>query len=661
MIAVSDAVKQIDEWLTQRCQSVNHRQLLMLCGEKVWQQAIAEYTIDSFQQYYGTELPCSWYGERLSNKAVLPHHPNHLIGQQTLLVTYNASERLAAKHFLVLAGTIVHQGLLVVLSPSLATWRHSLTFLAKQSYGTQTSGSAFATYLQNMIVGDSSVAIIEQQSGEIRLPLAPVEHVMSVDTNCAPFATSEQRVVGTAMKAKLAEGENYILSLTARRGRGKTWLLGWLCSAVLAEAGRVAVVSSRASAIKPLFAQTDASKAQQNLRFYPPDSSDLKDSDYDLLVIDEVASIPIPLLLTLCQARCNCILSTTIDGYEGTGQGFLHRLLPEIQSRYRHYNAFQLEQPLRWHLNDSLENLLTRVFCLSATIKMPESQLNTSDFYCRQVCSTELLEQPELFRQVFALLKLAHYQTTAEDLIRLLDSPEQLLFLAYVESQVVGVLVIIEEGNSQVSSLREEISSGQRRVAGHMSLQLCAFNTRAPEFCDLKLWRVNRIAVASPFRRRGIASALLDLATQCAREHQQIDAITTLFGSQPEIEQFWQQSGFSFYYRGRKTNKASNAENVLYVSPISRTGKHCFNLNKTLTPSQHKAKIRDYIAGYRAAGHCQQSFAWFGKNANDIQTQQIMQRLSETSRKLRITDFAEFGFKCESQIKEYLRRLINVT
>ena len=48
MIAERDAVKQIEDWLTLRCQSVNHRQLLLLCGDIDWQQSIAEATIEHF-------------------------------------------------------------------------------------------------------------------------------------------------------------------------------------------------------------------------------------------------------------------------------------------------------------------------------------------------------------------------------------------------------------------------------------------------------------------------------------------------------------------------------------------------------------------------------------------------------------------------------------
>ncbi len=97
MIAESDAVKQIEDWLTLRCQSVNHRQIFLLCGDEEWQQTIAESTIDGFNKHYNCKLSCPWYGERLSGEDTLSTHPNQLIGQQTALVTINALERLLAR------------------------------------------------------------------------------------------------------------------------------------------------------------------------------------------------------------------------------------------------------------------------------------------------------------------------------------------------------------------------------------------------------------------------------------------------------------------------------------------------------------------------------------------------------------------------------------
>lgn len=659
MIAESDAVKQIEDWLTLRCQSVNHRQIFLLCGDEEWQQTIAESTIDGFNKHYNCKLSCPWYGERLSGEDTLSTHPNQLIGQQTALVTINALERLLARQLLVLAGTIEHQGLLIVLCPPLNDWQQSWSFLAKQSYGVETTESNFAAYFREAIFTDTGTAIIDQFTGKVRLPLARLSQARPDSIDHLPFASREQHSIGQELLASLGTTGNHIISLTAKRGRGKTWLMGWLCRELITAGKKVAVISSRASALQPLFAQTDISNSAGNLSFYAPDALNFDEASCDLLLIDEAASIPIPVLLKLCNARCNCILSTTVDGYEGTGQGYLNRLLPEVQSRYQGFNELSLQQPLRWQESDSLERLLDNIFFLTTDMPTPQKLASGGNVDYFAVSKEQLLNEPNLLEQVYTLLKLAHYQTTADDLIRLLDCPDQSLYIARSELSVEGVMLVIEEGNAQVSALSNEISSGQRRVAGHMSLQLSSFEAREPAFCALRLLRINRIAVAKQHRRQGIASGLIEFLRKQATRLTRIDALTTIFGSQPELEHFWQNTGFSFHYRGRKTNKASNAENVLYVLPISNNGKHCFVNNKRLTTAKHKAKIKDFIAGYRTLLHCRDSFAWLREQANQKDASSILLKLELTPKKLQIRDFFEFGITTESELKTFLAELVN--
>jgi len=97
-------------------------------------------------------------------------------------------------------------------------------------------------------------------------------------------------------------------------------------------------------------------------------------------VIDEAAAIPITLVKELLGPYM-VILSSTVQGYEGTGRSLSLKLLQSLreqnQQRIVHQKTggpnsrtlteFSLEEPIRYGKNDPIELWLNELLCLDAT------------------------------------------------------------------------------------------------------------------------------------------------------------------------------------------------------------------------------------------------------------------------------------------------------
>ncbi|MCT9623490.1 tRNA cytosine(34) acetyltransferase TmcA, partial [Curtobacterium sp. C2H10] len=62
------------------------------------------------------------------------------------------------------------------------------------------------------------------------------------------------------------------------------------------------------------------------------------------LIVDEAAAIPGPLLRRLVARFPRTLLTTTVQGYEGTGRGFLLKFC----AGFAQLRQFSLSAPVRW-------------------------------------------------------------------------------------------------------------------------------------------------------------------------------------------------------------------------------------------------------------------------------------------------------------------------
>ncbi len=75
------------------------------------------------------------------------------------------------------------------------------------------------------------------------------------------------------------------------------------------------------------------------------------------LIVDEAAAIPAPLLRQLVSRFPRTLLTTTVQGYEGTGRGFLLKFCASLP----HLQSFTLSAPIRWAAGCPLESAISQL------------------------------------------------------------------------------------------------------------------------------------------------------------------------------------------------------------------------------------------------------------------------------------------------------------
>jgi tRNA(Met) C34 N-acetyltransferase TmcA len=131
----------------------------------------------------------------------------------------------------------------------------------------ETSESYFIQYWQHQLLSDPYVAILQQGENDATLPFAPAEQPKDYQSVEPPFLSRDQQTVALALKQVLSQPVHQTCVLMAKRGRGKTWLTGWFISQCLTHDLTIALISSKATAVEPIFRQTDT-HARKHLLTY---------------------------------------------------------------------------------------------------------------------------------------------------------------------------------------------------------------------------------------------------------------------------------------------------------------------------------------------------------------------------------------------------------
>lgn len=400
-------------------------------------------------------------------------------------------------------------------------------------------------------------------------------------------ATPDQQAAIEAVVA-LARGRAHRpLVLIAHRGRGKSAALG-IAAARLARDGlrRILVTAPRAGACEALFrhfalgleapslAQGDTGSLAGTLRFIPPDALCESLPEADLVLVDEAAGIPAPLLSTLQERYPRICFATTVHGYEGTGRGFEVRFREVLDRRAPRWRRLTLTAPIRWSPGDPLEALVFRALLLDASpADVPERQAPVPvSAGLMRLDRDALVGDESTLRQVFGLLVLAHYQTRPLDLRMLLDGPNIRVYCLRRRGQVLATLLAAEEGGMASEELRQAIFSGNRRPRGHLLPQTLSAHGGLQEAPALRYLRVVRIAVHPALARRGLGARLL---RGLAREGRRggFDLVGASFGATPGLIAFWHACGYRPAQMGTSRNAASGEHAIVMLRPLSPAGR----------------------------------------------------------------------------------------
>lgn len=483
----------------------------------------------------------------------------------------NPPDSLAA-----LSGTLQAGGLWFWLMPELAEWD---TF-ADPDYarmGLPAEGQhPFMARMARILAEDSSVIRLEA-NGDGAPPLLPVDDVAIEPFR--PAATSDQE---RAIEHILHTGQGRRrrpLVITADRGRGKSAALG-IAAVRLLQGGRhrILVVSPRKENVSTLFRHAAAGAGHdytgqtllelssgETLQWLPVDELLARSPDAELVMVDEAAAIPAPLLRQILLGWPRVVFASTVHGYEGSGRGFNLRFRAVLDRETPHWQGLTMEQPVRWSSSDPLEPLVNHLFLLDASAVGPAHH---DGVVIEKGRPAEASEQD--LSTAFGLLVDAHYRTTPGDLRQWMDDPGAVTLVARERADIVGVLWATVEGGLD-TELAQKVMRGERRLKGHLLPQSLANHGGDAEAATLRMLRVVRIAVHDQCRRRGLGRELIEHAARAARELQ-LDAVGTSYGASTELLRFWRSAGFRTVRLGISREASSGEYAVQMLEGLTPDG-----------------------------------------------------------------------------------------
>jgi N-acetyltransferase 10 len=363
------------------------------------------------------------------------------------------------------------------------------------------------------------------------------------------------------------------VTLTAARGRGKSAALGLAIAAALAHGySNIFVTSPSPENLKTLFefifkgmdalgyeehldydiAQStnpDFNKAivrvnifrdhRQTIQYIQPQDAHVL-GQAELVIIDEAAAIPLPLVRNLIGPYL-VFMASTINGYEGTGRSLSLKLIQQLREstrpsiakdvtnhaeedaatapssskkaiqkappKVRTLREIKLETPIRYSAGDKIEKWLNGLLCLDATV-LPKSTQGTPHpstcelFYVSRDTLFSYHPASEVFLQrMMALYVASHYKNQPNDLQMLSDAPAHHLFVLLPpikddESHLPEPLVVLQvalEGNISKQAIMDGLTRGMR-TDGDMIPWLVSQQFQESKFALLSGARVVRIA-----------------------------------------------------------------------------------------------------------------------------------------------------------------------
>lgn len=549
-----------------------HRYLVFISGPQAWGQGLlAACDIQAQNTLLLAANPILGYSPRFAKKC---------LGQEFATVLIDAYSAQAVDDWLAAAGTLPAGGVLLVLCPEFEAW--PVYFQAHSDAASDNADSFFLKrFLKTMYDAEGIYHIDHRQ--DIDAQLSSKLPVLKPSPWTPVLPSTEQELTVDAI-ARVAKGRaKRPLVIRSDRGRGKTSALGIAAARLMREGicKRIAICAVTIHSVDAAFRQVkemlpsgevfDSGFRFRNCEFIFVSPFELNlDSDWNLIFVDEAASVAVNLLQKFL-THPRVVFATTVHGYEGSGRGFDIRF-KEILNRERpQWRRIELREPLRWAADDPLEKCLDEAFLLSAEPSLPN---NISALQIR-VLNTENLAQEAILAQVFGLLVQAHYQTTPRDLQYMLDS-SSVIIVAECGQSIVGVCQLIPEGELR-AELTAAIIAGQRRPKGHLVAQRLAHIKADSCYGQSRSYRVNRIAVVPETRRQGIGRRLLQVAEQFAKDNGAA-YISSSFAATSDVIPFWLRNGFKALWLGSKRDASSGAYSLIVAKALSEEMELNFNI-----------------------------------------------------------------------------------
>ncbi|KAJ6366048.1 hypothetical protein OIU77_002592 [Salix suchowensis] len=359
------------------------------------------------------------------------------------------------------------------------------------------------------------------------------------------------KTVITFLDSVLDKTPRSTVALLAARGRGKSAALGLaVAGAVAAGYSNIFITAPSPENLKTLFefickgfdaleykehidydvvksANPEFKKAtvrinifkqhRQTIQYIQPHEHE-KLSQVELLVIDEAAAIPLPVVRSLLGPYL-VFLSSTVNGYEGTGRSLSLKLLQQLEEQSQ-ISSKNLEGSLS-------ESWLNSLLCLDVVSSIPSiSRLPLPSecdlYYVNRDTLFSYHKDSELFLQrMMALYVASHYKNSPNDLQLMADAPAHHLFVLLgpvdeSKNQLPDILCVLQvclEGQISRKSAIQSLSEGHQPFGDQIPWKFCE-QFRDTVFPSFSGARVVRIATHPSAMRLGYGSAAVELLTR---------------------------------------------------------------------------------------------------------------------------------------------------
>lgn len=485
------------------------------------------------------------------------------LGQECDTLVLNAFSGFHPDAFGALAGTLRAGGLLLLLTPPRAQWPgypdpDRVRLVARPEEAAQ-AGHGFIARLMRLLEGDPALSLLPPDDGKPWQPLGPDRPL-----------SDDQALALPAIHKVLHGHRRRPLVLSADRGRGKSSLLGIAAAELLRDQPDLQIIVTAPSqgTVATLFDHaakrlgTTVEKLA-GLAYCSPDRLVQEGLQPDLLLVDEAAAIPTPLLEAMLARHSRIVFATTEHGYEGTGRGFHLRFKRVLDRETPDWQEVHLASPIRWSARDPLEPLVFRLLGLNAEVADP---LPPTRPHWRMIEQDVLAKDDALLNQVFGLLVLAHYQTTPSDLRALLESPSLDIHLLEEAQSLLGVALVAREGQIE-PELAEAIWAGRRRPRGHLLPQSLLAHAGCRTAGERSYARVMRIAIHPELHRHGLGSLLLGQLEAYYRQAG-LDYLGSAFSASADLLPFWRKAGLVALRIGLQRDAASGSHAALLLKAL---------------------------------------------------------------------------------------------
>lgn len=570
--------------LAEAAGAARHRQTLVVTGDRGWCQWAAEVALEA-----AGIADAPWVSAQAPGgvERVSASQARRYLGRELPAVVFDAHDGLDPDAFGAVAGSVRGGGLFLLLAPPFAEWPNrpdpENARIAVHPVPAEAVTNRFLQRLIRVLGEAAGVTVLEQGAPVPAPPWSAVAE--EPEMVVPPFRTEDQQAAVEAAERVATGHRRRPLVLTSDRGRGKSAALGIAAARLLEEGLRhIVVTAPRLDAVRPVFEHAAAllPGVQESrgllridgarLEFMPPDALVREPPEADLVLVDEAAGIPAPLLERMLRRHARIVFATTTHGYEGTGRGFAVRFRQTLDRLTPEWREVRLQTPVRWAHGDPLERLVFQVLLLDAE-PAPEAALAAAavkEAEWVQLEPADLLEDEATLRELFGLLVLAHYRTRPLDLRQLLDGPGLVIRALRWNGHIVGTVLAVVEGGLE-AELGRPVYLGERRVRGHLIPQSLAFHGGLTEAVDQRGWRVMRVAVHPALWRRGLGARLLDGLAEEARQAG-LDWVGSSFGATADLLAFWDALGWRVVRVGVTRDASSGTHSAIVLRPLSERG-----------------------------------------------------------------------------------------